>query len=88
MGGWISGRGWSQDKRGLLLHATALYLDWHTETELGGLGSVLALAPSHKGKSWGGHTLTWKTKHSLGRSGVDIGLGYQGKASQVKFKAR
>lgn len=36
-GGWMdSGRGWSQDKRGLLLHATALYLDWHTETELGG----------------------------------------------------
>lgn len=69
-----------QDRRGLHLHATALYLDWldwlelaRQETAAGGLGSVLGLASSHKGKSWGGHTLILTTKHSLGRRGVDIG---------------
>lgn len=79
----ISGRGCRQDRRGLHLHATALsalYLDWlepaRQETRAGGLGSpgsVLALASSHKGKSWGGHTLISTTKPSLGRRGVDIG---------------
>lgn len=33
-GGWMnSGRGWSQDRRGLYLHAGALYLDWHTGSQ-------------------------------------------------------
>ena len=63
-GGWMdSGRGKSQDSTYMLRHCTD-YLNWQTETELGGLGSVLGLAPSHKGKSRGGHALTWTVKHS------------------------
>lgn len=77
----------------MLQHSQALYLDWlepaRQETRAGGLGSpgsVLALASSHNGKSWGGHTLISTTKHSLGRRGVDV--GGQVRSNQGKRQGR
>lgn len=47
------------------------------------MGSVLVLAPSHKGKELGWTHLTWTTKHSLGRRGVDIEKSRQGEVGKV-----
>jgi hypothetical protein len=89
-GGWVNGFG-SVDGAKTTTPAPACY----------GYGTVSRLAkqrqswggwapcwPWHrltKGKSWGRHTLTWKTKHSLGRRGVEIQVkAGQGKVGKAK----
>lgn len=53
-GGWMdSGLGWSQDKRGLLLHATALYLDWTDQRQSWGVGLRAGLGSVSQGKELG-----------------------------------